>query len=163
MHNHCRRHCFQQASAASWFTYSSSRVITNPVRPRHLSLCLYLFLLILLLLLLLLTLPYSFLSGPMPLHLTAAVRQPKFPPERDFLGLLGAFRAKPYFLLSPCSDFPKANQALELCAFWEVCPDIENTIGDEIITYYILQRYNPGTKRGYITVTDSHTAPREKL
>ena len=36
------------------------------------------------------------------------------------------------------------------------------TIGDDIITYHILKRSYP-VKRGYITVINSHTAPREKL
>ena len=37
------------------------------------------------------------------------------------------------------------------------------TIGDELITYYILKRSYPVKKRGYITVINSHIAEREKM
>ena len=46
-----------------------------------------------------------------------------------------------------------------------ICLSSKITIGDEdeIITYYILKRYNPPKIWGCITATDSHIAPREKL
>ena len=41
--------------------------------------------------------------------------------------------------------------------------NLKVTIGDEIITYNILLRQNHVNKRGYITVINFHTAPRQKL